>query len=936
VSHPNNSALFQTWPLWKATLHQSAGNSKVSKATIAKLREEFLSLRSKAEAISARTREFLPQFTLHDITHLDELWYTASLLASNQRLTPLEAFIFGCGAMVHDLGLSFAAFPNGAAELIASDIWSDIVTTQLKYSLGRLPFSHEVAAVNPSGPDSSLYRSALGEYLRLTHADTVRTLLTTSHSFNNVQYHLLREEFLQHLAEPIAAVASAHRKPIREYEGLFRQVLTEPTFLPESGTCDLLKVACLLRLADSAHVYGNRASDFEAALTRPTGLALEHWAAQNRMGRPTLKGSQLLYTAASRFPIVESDAWWRAYDLLATLDEELQQIDTLLADIKGDRSRFAATSVAYMGIPKLLAERSLGTSGWIPIDTKLHVSDVASLVGRLGGTQLYGDNPSVPIRELIQNGADAVRARRALDRHKHTKLLNNTGACLETSHGSANSELPDNHGDYYVSCRIVEMPGEHWLEVEDSGIGMTESVLTGPFLDFGVSYWSSSLQLQQFSNLVSLGFQPSGKYGIGFFSIFMIGTQVEVFTKSILTQSTLKLTFLELSRRPTLSSVHAADDPMKGVGTLVRVKLKHAPFSQNGILRDRRSRRGYSSPGVIPFSELLSWLCPALDVNLLWQWRSHIPANSHQTTSVIGGSDWKYLENKELASRLDLGMSEQTIECIGPIYEYGSGKLIGRAVYDVHSSGSFMGFGHQGGCVCVSNGFRIDSLNVEMLGLIEGKVSSATRDRSQDAFTDVDMVRWANDQLASWNLISDKPHWKLTLAMATIGGDVKGLAWGTAEGYNIDDDVSIEELARLLQSRGSILLLDYGALESLSEDLEKDEMCSIEVPDDYVDLDLGFTSRLPKKTFEFREIENEIGTRFPDQSFGSALPATILLLAKEMGLEPKEILEQSDLFLDGQEVGAFITITDSDHYEKIRSRSVHRLSFDNTPHWRDD
>ena len=56
------------------------------------------------------------------------------------------------------------------------------------------------------------------------------------------------------------------------------------------------------------------------------------------------------------------------------------------------------------------------TSDWEPTDTKIHVSDVTSLIQRLGGAELYGtqDKLEIVIRELIQNTSDAITARQAI------------------------------------------------------------------------------------------------------------------------------------------------------------------------------------------------------------------------------------------------------------------------------------------------------------------------------------------------------------------------------------------------------------------------------------------------------------------------------------------------------------------------------------------
>ena len=55
------------------------------------------------------------------------------------------------------------------------------------------------------------------------------------------------------------------------------------------------------------------------------------------------------------------------------------------------------------------------TLDWEPTDTKVHVSDVANLIERLGGAELYGaqDKLEIALRELIQNSSDAIVARRA-------------------------------------------------------------------------------------------------------------------------------------------------------------------------------------------------------------------------------------------------------------------------------------------------------------------------------------------------------------------------------------------------------------------------------------------------------------------------------------------------------------------------------------------
>jgi HSP90 family molecular chaperone len=99
-----------------------------------------------------------------------------------------------------------------------------------------------------------------------------------------------------------------------------------------------------------------------------------------------------------------------------------------------------------------------------------------------------------PIRELLQNAVDAVRARRA-----HQGRPSDWGKIriIIESQDSATPEV--------------------WLHVDDQGTGMSERVVTGPLIDFGKSFWSSTLMDDEFPGLRSQAPKLVGKFGIGFF-----------------------------------------------------------------------------------------------------------------------------------------------------------------------------------------------------------------------------------------------------------------------------------------------------------------------------------------------------------------------------------------------------------------------------------
>src|SRR3546814_21148622 len=120
--------------------------------------------------------------------------------------------------------------------------------------------------------------------------------------------------------------------------------------------------------------------------------------------------------------------------------------------------------------------RTLATKGWRPVDARLQVSDVHRIVENLGGAKLYGDDPTVSLRELIQNAADAVQARRRFD------------------------ERDSDYG--LISVGLEDRVDGTWLLVEDKGCGMSELVMTGPLPDFGTPFWSPPLAVDGVSGIM--------------------------------------------------------------------------------------------------------------------------------------------------------------------------------------------------------------------------------------------------------------------------------------------------------------------------------------------------------------------------------------------------------------------------------------------------
>ncbi|SCK24734.1 Histidine kinase-, DNA gyrase B-, and HSP90-like ATPase [Streptomyces sp. WMMB 714] len=606
---------YQETHFWKI-FEECTGQKSSSEAK--RLLAEFERSRERAALIAAEINRDSANLTQHDISHIDALWEYAELVCgSDYALNPAEIYVLGISFLVHDLANGIAAIPGGMEEISQDSRWQDVLVAEYRSEHGHYP-SHETQV----NMDHDIEAKAVARYLRETHADYAARIPLASYedSATGASFHLIEDAELRnqygHLAGRIAA---SHWWSSKELRREFGVKIGARASMPTDWQVDPLVLACILRCADASHLDSRRAPAFLRALRKPCAESMPHWIFQDKLQKPRIHEDRLSYTSLSPFSRDESDAWWVCHDALATLHDELTAVDNILSD--AGRHRFAVRAVVGVSDLEELA-RSIKTEGWHPIDARVKATDVIALVHRLGGAELYGNDLSVPIRELISNAADAVRAKKAL---------------LSIS-GVAPWEIA---GDITVTLR-EDVRGA-WLHIRDTGVGMSKSVLTNALLNFGTSYWDSAQSRRDLPGLLSSGFRPTGQYGIGFFSVFMIGHSVQVISRryDAAASETLVLEFANgVSRRPMLRTADSHEQLVSG-GTEVKVLLSQ-PVAN--ILSIRRSNR--PTKDLVSLEEFCAWLCPALDVDL------HVADKAVGRRLVVAADDWKHIDRDDLIDRL--------------------------------------------------------------------------------------------------------------------------------------------------------------------------------------------------------------------------------------------------------------------------------------------
>lgn len=861
---------FENTPLWQESLAKQLSNEDLEKDREF-FRANFESFRANAGLLAAEISRDLPDFTVHDITHLDALWEMASIICgSDYELNPAEAFVLGGAFLIHDLGMGLAAYPEGIEELKRLVVWEDTISYLTKQ--------------NPSASNESVEKEATSIVLRSLHAKHAEKLALISWG-GDKKFYLINDPELREAYGPIIGlIAHSHWWSSGELVKKLPDSLGAFERMPNDWGVDPIKLACIMRVSDASHIDTRRAPLLLKALRQPNEYAQQHWLFQQRLYQPRLESERLVYTSKSSFRPDEFNSWWLCFDTLKMIDEELRDVDSILGDSR--RPRLKAKGVAAINNINLLS-RLIGTDGWVPVDTKIHVGNVAKLVKSLGGEQLYGKNLLVPLREIIQNACDAVRARRTLEGE-------------DSTWGT-------------VTVRAGSDKTGHYIEVEDNGVGMSTAVLSGPFLDFGTSLWNSSLMHEEFPGLESKGFSSTGKYGVGFFSTFMWGERVSVTTRRFeeSRKSTRVLNFDKgLSSRPLLREAHE-DEYIKDGGTRIRVY-----FSSYEEYRKLFSEDYHDN---FELNEVVEDLCPCLDVSIatedLISGKSELVLNADDWKSLdsiafvkrsLGNRNFKRLSEEDAAILTELSKNIRNIVFNGDIVGRGFLSNIPRFLSDRDGRESIEG-------AVTVGGFRTSCLS-NLVGLFVGKPARASRDIGIPLASGKELSNWASDQ-ATLLMEDTNPENQLECAsyIKVLGGNIQEMAVA----QHSSGIITLSQFKNIVgKGLKEIVLVQDAALSNLERKFGK-----ISLKNHVFSVDPGrpgvLQTRIEDSWLEWPEMQSE---RFHDYTLQGELEEAFSLV---WGVSLDSVLASSDISTDDESYSYVIGESDgkeieADHIDIIR------------------
>jgi hypothetical protein len=194
---------------------------------------------------------------------------------------------------------------------------------------------------------------------------------------------------------------------------------------------------------------------------------------------------------------------------------------------------------------------------------------------------------------------------------------------------------------------------------------MSERVLTGPLLDLGTSFWSSSLVETEFPGLRGSRFHPSGRYGIGFYAVFMIADVVQVTSKRFDEGSDRgrRLVFRDgLSARPLLlKGLPPRFNTQFQTQVTLRIRPEAAEDVRRALLEWRTIVGGKTKTHSISLADRVAMMAPSVDCDIFVEEYGKARTCAHY-------ANWHTQEPMEwlrLLTRSDLREDEQLDQSLG-------------------------------------------------------------------------------------------------------------------------------------------------------------------------------------------------------------------------------------------------------------------------------
>ena len=530
---------------------------------------------------------FFPEYTDHGPKHINAVLVGAEALIREEAwplLTPEDAAVLVMATVLHDSAMHLTA--DGVLDLLCTQhaaaqvpifyldkatwpqLFAEYLADARRWDQRKLSgllgdFSgdegqekelieyirHPREISNPEKWDSR-YRKFLGEFIRQRHARLAHEIAHAGIP-GSTRGTLKPPEELAPIADLAGFVARSHNMPLR---GTFDYLDAKHYGRVTCCNAHPIFLMVLIRIADYLELRADRVN---APL-----LQIQ------RLRSPISRDEQITHLAIHEVRPDDRDReailiiarptttrlFFKTRDLLQDLQHELDTSWAVIGEVFSRQDKLSKLGINLRRIisnlddPFVFLERE--NPSFYPVQTAFDTAGANLL--KLLVKPLYGNAPTIGVRELLQNALDAVLERRSL-------VAASSGDSPQQTSGAEVTISVGAHSD-----------GRTFLTITDKGIGMRPETIRDYFLKAGASFRHSDAWRQTFEKHGRSTINRSGRFGVGALAAFLLGRRLEVRTRHFSEPSRNGIRF-SASIEDDLIELHREE--VEEVGTQIQVEL---------------------------------------------------------------------------------------------------------------------------------------------------------------------------------------------------------------------------------------------------------------------------------------------------------------------------------------------------------------------------
>jgi len=440
------------------------------------LSSKVMEIVTSVSPLLERISENMPEYTLHDPNHSAKVLEIMGKIIPDETLhnfNSIELTLLILSCYLHDIGMTCSK--EEKEQLIRTQefeiLFKSDIDKQNKFQYYISIKDHRSATF--------IEDQVFTEYLRRNHVRRSANYIAKHLNQGRLELSYNEIPFWKHLI----AICDGHGEPVKSLENTSkwpRHTLVGDKII------NVQFLSLVLRLADILDLDPERTPKIIYEFVNPKDpVSIIEWKKHRSIIGHSISKDRILFEAECSSPEVE-----RALkQFMQWIEIERKETITLLEKYNDDISK----KYFFNLIEPIPLDRIRSDSTYLSSDLKFEI-DYKRVLDILMGQRLY-KNPTIALREFLQNSIDAIKLRLAI-------YLNRSES---------------------FTPKIIIDINEDTLSIIDNGIGMDEYIFSNFFLQVGRSYYSSPVFFGRYSDV-----DVTSEFGIGVLSAFMIADSIIV------------------------------------------------------------------------------------------------------------------------------------------------------------------------------------------------------------------------------------------------------------------------------------------------------------------------------------------------------------------------------------------------------------------------